>query len=524
MKSASKPGTVSPTVLVVLDGYGERKERNANAIALASTPNLDRWMNEYPHSQLQASGLDVGLPPGQMGNSEVGHLNLGAGRVIYQDITRISKAIQDREFFSNAELKTTLNIARDRSLHLVGLLSDGGVHSSLDHLEALLRAAADASVRRVYLHVFTDGRDTPPKSALGFIQRIEASCVAIGVGEIATVSGRFYGMDRDKRWERVARAYQVLTMSTLAPNIPVAESAAAAVQLAYERNETDEFIQPTVIMSGGSPRGPIAAGDAVVFFNFRADRARQITRALALDDFKEFPRPKGWPKPGKYLCLTQYDETLPLPAMFPPTRPTQTLGELVAAAGLRQLRIAETEKYAHVTYFFNGGEERAFDGEDRVLVPSPRDIETYDQRPVMSLREVTEKCVERIRSGEYGFVLVNFANPDMLGHTGVLPAAITAIEEVDRGLAAIVEAALERKGRVLVTADHGNCELMVDPETGEPHTAHTTNPVPLLLIDPDHRTSKLKPGALCDVAPTLIQLMGLKQPSAMKGVSLLKIN
>ncbi len=511
---------IAPTVLIVLDGFGNRAARTANAIALARTPNLDRLREDYPVSELQASGLDVGLPPGQMGNSEVGHLNLGAGRVVFQDITRISRAIDDGSFAANTELKTMLRIGREHALHLMGLLSDGGVHSSLEHLRGFIKTAAEASVRQLYIHAFTDGRDTPPKSALAYVRQVEQLCLQLGAGEIASVTGRFYAMDRDKRWDRVARAYQALVQGS-GNGVVTATSAELAISQAYERGESDEFIQPTVI-GDGTPRATLKDGDGVIFFNFRADRAREMTRALTQENFTDFARPQKWPRLGRYLCLTQYDESFDLPTMFKPMHPRDTLGETLSKAGIKQLRAAETEKYAHVTYFFNGGEEQAFAGEDRMLVPSPRDVATYDSKPEMALRELTSQFIERLNANDYGFALINFANPDMLGHTGNLTAAIEAIEEVDRSLGAIVTAVMEKRGRVLITADHGNCETMVDPETGEPHTAHTTNPVPFIVVDANERQSRARPGALADVAPTILRLMGIPQPAAMTGKSLLQ--
>ena len=512
---------VPPTLLIVLDGFGIRATRTANSIALARTPNLDRLRNDFPVSELQASGIEVGLPAGQMGNSEVGHLNMGAGRVVYQDITRITRAVEDGSFAANTELKTVLHLGRERALHLMGLLSDGGVHSSLDHLRGFIKTAAESSVRQLYIHAFTDGRDTPPKSALAFVRQLEQMCTQYGAGEIASVTGRFYAMDRDKRWDRVQRAYQVLTVGQ-GNGVFSAPSAELAVGMAYERGESDEFIQPTSIGDTGSPRAVIQDGDGVIFFNFRADRAREITRALNADIFTEFPRPANRAKPGRYLCMTQYDENFALPVMFPPHHPRETLGEVLSRAGVKQLRAAETEKYAHVTYFFNGGEERAFPGEERLLVPSPREVATYDLKPVMSLPELTRQVAEKMRANDYGFVLVNFANPDMVGHTGNLNAAIEAIEEVDRGIGELWAVAQELKGRLVITADHGNCETMVDPETGEPHTAHTNNPVPLIVADPQHRYAHLKNGALCDVAPTILKLMQIAPPPEMTGTPLLQ--
>jgi 2,3-bisphosphoglycerate-independent phosphoglycerate mutase len=389
----------------------------------------------------------------------------------------------------------------------------------MDHLFALIRAASEFGVRQVYVHVFTDGRDTPPKSALGYLRQLESTCTRYGTGEIASVTGRFYAMDRDKRWDRVARAYQALVKGT-GQGVLQATSAEKAINAAYDRGESDEFIQPTVIASEGRPKGLIKDGDAVIFFNFRADRAREISRALTQESFDGFAR-GSMPKLAQFVTMTQYEESLGLKSMFPPQAMTHLLGEVISDAGYKQLRIAETEKYAHVTYFFNGGNERAFAGEDRLLIPSPREVQTYDEKPEMALAEVTRQCVGRIESGEYAFVLCNFANPDMLGHTGKLDAAIAAIEEVDRSLGAIVDATLNKRGRVLITADHGNCETMVDPETGEPHTAHTTNPVPFIVVDPARKNARVSPGTLSDVAPTVLHLMGLPVPQEMTGKNLI---
>jgi len=507
---------ISPTVLIVLDGFGIRKERKANAILMSQTPCLDRLQKEYPTTQLQASGLAVGLPQGQMGNSEVGHLNLGAGRVVHQDITRISKSISDGTFFSNPEFISVLNVAKKSRLHLLGLLSDGGVHSSLDHLAGLLKAAAQQGVKQVLIHALTDGRDTSPKSALRYLQQFRTLFTQYNIGEIASVCGRFYGMDRDHRWERIARAYALLTQD--GENIFHANSAEEAITQAYVRGESDEFIQPTLVTSSIQPT-TLKDGDAIIFFNFRSDRMREIVRAITDGNFNEFQRTRS-ARLGAVLSLTQYDKNFTFPVMFPPQSLNHILGEVLSDKGYKQLRIAETEKYAHVTYFFNGGVERPFVGEDRILVPSPRDVTTYDQKPSMALPEVVSTCVEKINTGEYTFILVNFANPDMLGHTGSLQAAIAAIEEVDRGISKIVTATLGQNGRVLITADHGNCEMMMDEATGQPHTAHTTNPVPLILVDPKNNKS-LAEGALCDVAPTILQLMNLPQPIEMTGHSLL---
>jgi len=503
-----------------MDGLGNKPQRHSNAVALARTPNLDRLKNEFPTTELVASGLDVGLPAGLMGNSEVGHLNLGAGRVVYQYITKITRAIELGEFYQNEQLKMALQAGRQNALHLIGLVSDGGVHSSLEHLLALIKSASEFGVRQLYIHAFTDGRDTPPKTALTYLRQVENACLRFGTGEIASVTGRFFAMDRDQRWDRVAKAYQALLKGEGA-GVLTASSAEKAVSAAYARGETDEFIQPTVIGSEGKAKAVLKDGDSVIFFNFRGDRARELTRAIADPRFAAFPRPVV-AKLEHFVCLTQYDETLTLPVMFPPERMKNLLGQVISRAGLKQLRIAETEKYAHVTYFFNGGEERASIGEDRVLIPSPREVETYDKMPEMSLPKVAEKCAELVRTGDYSFVLVNFANADMVGHTGNLDAAIRAVEEVDRALGVIVQSTLEKRGRLLITADHGNCETMVDPETGEPHTAHTTNPVPCILVDPALKSARLRRGTLADVAPTLLQLMELDVPKEMLGRSLLE--
>jgi 2,3-bisphosphoglycerate-independent phosphoglycerate mutase len=501
----------APTVLIVIDGLGVRRERHANAFALARTPTLDRLRVDFPSTELAASGLDVGLPPGRTGNSEVGHLNLGAGRVVYDEPVRISRAIDDGGFFSNPDLKGMLQTARQSALHLVGLVSDGGVHSSLEHLAAFIRAAADFSVTQVYIHALTDGRDTPPKSALSALRHIEQLCTRYGTGEVASVCGRFYGMDRDRRWERTTRAYHLLTKGAGI----AATSAEQAVLSAYERGETDEFIQPTFVSSDDKARGIVNDGDALAFFNFRADRMHQLVAAFALPDFREFVR-QPLAHPGRMLSLTTYDERWPMPAMFTPQQIEQTLGAVLAEVGCSQLRIAEAEKFAHVGYFFNGGSEAVFPGEERVLIPSARELQ-----PQMALDEVTRATTEAIAAGAHDFILVNLANPDMIGHAGDLDAAITAVEAVDGSVGAIVQATLAKKGRVIVTSDHGNCELMVDADTGEPHTSHTLSPVPLIVVDPAVRKQKLRPGALSDVAPTVLALMDLPAPQTMTGRSLL---
>jgi 2,3-bisphosphoglycerate-independent phosphoglycerate mutase len=509
-----------PVLLVVLDGWGIRAERDANAIAVAGTPNMDALVREFPHTAIETSGLSVGLPEGQMGNSEVGHTNLGAGRIVYQDLVRINRAVEDGSFYKNDALLLACRRAKEGggALHLMGLLSDGGVHSHNEHLYALVELARREGVPRTFIHAFMDGRDTPPKSGLEYMAQLEKRLRDRGYGKVAVVSGRYYAMDRDKRWDRVALAYAAIVKG----DGHRAPTGVAAMEAAYGRDETDEFVKPTVIVNGdGKPVGPVRDGDAVLFFNFRADRAREITRALADPGFKEFDRDHA-PRLSAYVCMTEYDKTFPYPVAYAPQDLTEIFPELVSRAGLSQLRCAETEKYAHVTFFFNGGRETVFPGEDRILVPSPRDVKTYDEKPEMSAREVTDKLVQAVGTGQHGFVLVNYANPDMVGHTGILDAAVKAVKVVDECLGRLWQAAKARRMAMLVTADHGNCELMTDPQTGEPHTAHTLNPVPFILADPDFRGAKLRAkGVLADVAPTALQVMGLPQPKEMKGLGLL---
>jgi len=496
-------------LLLVCDGWGHAPPSEGNAIARARTPIFDRWLADYPWTLLEASGEAVGLPAGVMGNSEVGHLTLGAGRMVPQDLLRIDLALRDESFFENPVLLSAVQHARKpgATLHLMGLVSDGGVHSHEGHLAGLLELAERVGVPRVRIHAFTDGRDTPPQSALGYLARLEER-LARGDGKIATVGGRYYAMDRDKRWDRVARAYQALVFSSGL----TAESAREAVESAYARGETDEFVQPTVIVEDGKPAGPIRGGDAVIFFNFRADRARQITRALTEPDFAEFPRPK--PPKIQLVCFTEYKEDFGLPVAFPPQGLTHILADVWARAGVPNLRLAETEKYAHVTYFFNGGVEEPFPGEERILVPSWKGA-TYDLHPEMSAAQITEEAVRALRDGRFGAYVVNFANADMVGHTGKLPETIAAVETLDRCFG-ILEAACKEAGVALVmTADHGNAEQMIDPATGAPHTAHTTNPVPLVLCVPNGRLRD--GGALFDVAPSLIGLQGLSRPEEMTG-------
>jgi 2,3-bisphosphoglycerate-independent phosphoglycerate mutase len=500
--------------LIILDGWGLAPAGPGNAVSLAKTPYLDSLFASHPHTQLACQGESVGLPEGQMGNSEVGHLNLGAGRVIYQDITRINRAIRLGELATNPALSRAMSRVREQgsTLHLLGLVSDGGVHSLLEHLYALIRLAAGQKVPHIAIHAFLDGRDTPPDSGASYLRQLQDFLKDFPQARVATVGGRFWGMDRDKRWERVHKAWEALVGGRGAR----AADPVAAVQEAYARQEFDEFVPPTVIAGPGQEPVTIAEGDAVIFFNFRADRARELTWAFNSPDFAGFDVADR-PRLLDYVCLTQYDEHLGVPVAFPPQDITATLAEVVSRAGLKQLHIAETEKYAHVTFFFNGGREEPFPGEDRVLIPSPQEVATYDQKPAMSAPEVTEEVLKRIASGQYDLLVMNYANGDMVGHTGILPAAIQAMETVDACLARVIPAILRQGGQVLLTADHGNAEQMFD-EHGGPYTAHTVfNPVPLLLIAPQGREQDLPGGALCDVAPTLLHLLGIPQPAAMTG-------
>ena len=516
----------APVALVILDGWGIAPRGDANAVLLAETPNFDRLWQQYSHTMLSASGEDVGLPPGIMGNSEVGHLNLGAGRVVRQEVSRINESIDDGSFFENAALVEVLERLRGTGgrLHLLGLTSDGLVHSAEKHYLALLEMARRRGLTgdRVLVHAILDGRDTSPRSAPAYLETLQEAIERLGVGRIATVTGRYYAMDRDNRWERVRRAYELFTVGKGYRAGTVAE----AVQAAYDRGETDEFVSPTVI--GAAPDGPaksapgrpanvISDGDAVIVFNFRADRGRQLVRAFIETNFDGFDR--GAVPDIRIATMTPYDARFDVPCAFrPPERMRKILGETISLAGRRQLRVAETEKYPHVTYFFNGGDERPFDGEDRILVPSPRDVATYDEKPEMSAPEVAARVADALRGGEYDFVLVNFANPDMVGHTGSLPAAVAAVETVDRCLGVVMDAVRSAGGGAVVTADHGNAERMVDPATSEPHTAHTTNPVPLILVDDKREYGLLRTGGrLADVAPTVLSMMGISCPESMSG-------
>jgi 2,3-bisphosphoglycerate-independent phosphoglycerate mutase len=507
-----------PVVLIVLDGWGINKNTEENAISAAHAPVYDSLIKECPNTELRASGEAVGLPNGQMGNSEVGHLNLGAGRVVYQDSTRISKAIREGEFFKNPVLVSAMRSVKRSggALHLMGLLSDGGVHSRLDHIFTMFDMAKTQGITDVFFHAFLDGRDTPPSSALGYIAKLEEHLATLGIGRIATVSGRYYAMDRDKRWERVQKAYEALVAGEGIRKY----TAIDAVKQSYENSRTDEFMLPTVILAPNTnrPLATIDDNDTVIFCNFRSDRAREITRALTDPDFQGFKR-NLVPKLASFVCLTTYDETFNLPVAFAPMRLTNILGEVLSKKGLRQIRIAETEKYAHVTFFFNGGEEPPFPLEDRILIPSPRDVATYDKKPEMSAREITEKLIESILSRQYGFILTNYANPDMVGHTGILEAAVKAVEVLDECLGRVLRAAQETGARVLITADHGNLEMMADSSTGQPHTAHTTDPVPFIVAGEKVRLRD--DGLLADVAPTVLALLDIEQPAEMTGTSLI---
>ena len=503
-----------PLALIILDGFGYSPAREGNAVALAKMPFYDELREKYPHTLIEASGTCVGLPANIMGNSEVGHLNIGSGRVIMTDIRRIDHSIETGEFFKNEAFTKALDGAKSRggALHLMGLLSDGLVHSSQEHLYALLRMAKERGLARAYVHCFLDGRDTPPSSAHLYVRALEEKIAKIGFGEIATLCGRYYAMDRDKRWDRTERAYRLLVRA----EGERAADAVAAVRRSYERGVTDEFVEPVVITrEGGSPVATIKDGDSCIFYNFRADRARQITRALAVAGFDEFPvadRPRI-----DFVCFTLYDKTFDLPVAFPQLRHKNILAEVFAGLGVRNYRLAETEKYAHVTYFFNGGTEMEFPHERRLLVPSPK-VATYDLMPEMSAFKVTDKILRAVEERETDVFIVNFANPDMVGHTGNLQKTIEAVQHIDTCLGWITKALRTAKGRCLITADHGNCELMIDPKTGQPHTAHTTNPVPFHLIDEDSLGAKLREdGALEDVAPTILGLLGLAQPEEMTG-------
>jgi len=504
-----------PLALIIMDGFGLNPDSYGNAVASAKKPNLDRCFASCPHTRIGASGLDVGLPGGQMGNSEVGHTNMGAGRVVYQELTRITKAIADGDFFTNPAFLTAADNckAHGGALHLLGLLSDGGVHSHNTHLYALLRLAKDAGLTKVYIHAFLDGRDVPPASGADFVRDLERECAAIGIGKIATVMGRYYAMDRDNRWERVGRAYAALVRGEGVRNA----DAAAAVEASYAsvdeegKHVTDEFVAPVVCDANGT----IKANDSVIFFNFRPDRAREITRTLVDPAFTGFEREYF---PLTYICMTQYDAAMPnVVVAYPPQSLKHTFGEYIAAKGLTQLRIAETEKYAHVTFFFNGGVEQPYEGEDRALIPSPK-VATYDLQPEMSAYEVADRAVDLINQGKYDVIVLNFANCDMVGHTGVFDAAVKAVETVDACVGKVMEAVLASGGCAMITADHGNADVMMEPD-GSPFTAHTTNPVPFIVAG--YPCALREGGRLCDIAPTMLKVLGLPQPPEMDGTSLI---
>ncbi len=506
-----------PLLLMILDGWGLNPHPENNAIALARTPNMTSLCREYPCTDIGTSGMSVGLPEGQMGNSEVGHLNIGSGRIVYQDLTRISKAIADGDFFTNPVLLDCIRKTREAGgrLHLAGLLSDGGVHSHNTHLYGLLELARREGVE-VFVHCLMDGRDTPPKSGADYLAQLEAEIGKIGAGKIATVIGRYYAMDRDNRWERVEQAYTAIVQG----KGDFRKSAAEAIEASYAADVTDEFVKPAVIVSNDRPVGSVRDGDGFIFFNFRSDRAREITRALALDDCPGFAR-KDRPRLSAYVCMTEYDATFGLPLAFGPESLANILGEVLGRAGRTQLRIAETEKYAHVTFFFNGGVEEPFPGEERCLVPSPKEVATYDQKPEMSAYLVTDELLKRLATGKYDVIVLNFANADMVGHTGIMPAAVRAVEAVDECVGRLVDKVREMGGTVIITADHGNAEVMVD-ETGGPHTAHTTGRVPLILVDDRCKGRTLLPGGiLADIAPTMLHLLRIPQPKEMTGKSLI---
>ena len=509
------------TALMILDGFGCRRDQDYNAILSDGAVHIRALGEAYPNTQLQASGLDVGLPAGQMGNSEVGHLNIGAGRIVYQELTRITKSIEDGDFFENPALLRAMENCRTKgsALHLMGLCSDGGVHSHLKHLYALVEMARRHGLEKVFLHCFMDGRDVPPSSGKGYIEQVEDALKRIGCGRIATVMGRYYAMDRDNRFERVQLAYAAMTYGEGV----TASSAAEAMQQSYDEGVVDEFVKPTVILRDGKPTATIGRDDSVIFFNFRPDRAREISLAYIFEDFNGFERKNGF-FPLCYVSMTQYDKTFGdrLQVAFKPESLRNTLGEYLAGCQKTQLRIAETEKYAHVTFFFNGGVEAPNEGEDRALIPSPK-VATYDLKPEMSAYEVADEAVRRIESGKYDVMILNFANCDMVGHTGVMDAAVAAVHAVDTCVDRVVRAILATGGRCIITADHGNAELMWDTAANAPFTAHTTNPVPCILVDDSRRSVKLREdGRLSDLAPTLLELLDLPVPAEMTGKSLIE--
>ena len=503
-------------LLCIMDGWGINKDCPKDATKTAKTPNFDKLKETEKYTQINASGEYVGLPDGQMGNSEVGHLNLGAGRVVYQDLTRINKEIREGKFFENKAFKDAIEHVKknNSSLHLYGLVSTGGVHSSFEHVKALVKMAAENGLKKVYVHAFLDGRDTPPKSAVEFLAELEAELKKYNLPQIATISGRYWAMDRDNRWDRVEKAYNALLFG----EGEKAANSDEAIKASYAKDVTDEFVEPTI--TNADPDSRIKDNDAIIFFNYRPDRAREITRAMTFEEFDGFNR-KARRNNLYYVCMAQYDETFPLPIAYPPEKLTNILGDVLDDNGVKQYRTAETEKYAHITFFFNGGEEKSGKLETRALVASPK-VATYDLQPQMSAPQVCENVLKALDDPQYGFILVNFANPDMVGHTGVFDAAIKACETVDTCVGKIVEKAKENGVVMLLTADHGNSECMEDPQTHTPFTAHTTNPVPFMLINGQGKYELKDTGALCDVAPTILQLLGIKQPAEMTGQSLIK--
>ncbi|HAM69104.1 MAG TPA: 2,3-bisphosphoglycerate-independent phosphoglycerate mutase [Ruminococcus sp.] len=502
----------APVAMLIMDGFGINPSDYGNAIKAAKTPNLDRYFAEYPNHIIGASGLDVGLPDGQMGNSEVGHTNMGAGRIVYQQLVKITKSIQDGDFFENPALKAAMENAKANgtALHLMGLLSPGGVHSHMTHMYGLVEMAKRFGLEKVFIHAFLDGRDVPPSSAAEYMEEAVAELGKIGVGKIGVISGRFYAMDRDNAWDRVEKAYDALVLGEgVQEDDPV-----QAIKNSYANGVTDEFMLPAVVAKDAK----IAEGDSVIFFNFRPDRARQITRAFVDPEFKGFERKKGY-FPVHFVCMAQYDATMPnVSVAFPPEELTMTLGEVLAKAGKTQLRIAETQKYAHVTFFFNGGEEKQFEGEERILIKSP-DVETFDMKPEMSAYEVTEAVLKEIAADKFDAIILNYANCDMVGHTGVFDAAVQAVEAVDDCIGQVTEAILAKGGKVIITADHGNADKMMEDD-GSPFTAHTTNPVPAIIIGSDAKKVR-EGGVLADLAPTMLQLMGIPQPKEMTGRTLI---
>ena len=503
-----------PILLMILDGFGLRDEVEYNSFKLANTPFLDFLFKNYPNSKLEASGLSVGLPEGQMGNSEVGHMNIGAGRIVYQDLTRINKAIEDGSFFKNEVLLTAINTAKklNSKIHLLGLVSDGGVHSHINHLFAILKMIKQNGYNKVYIHCFMDGRDTPPTAGVNYLTQLKKFISENRIGKVASVMGRFYAMDRDRRWERIYQAYKVIVNG----EGEEIKDYISEVKKRYEKDETDEFIKPFLV----DKNGVIEDNDVVIFYNFRADRARQLTRALTEENFNKF-NISNRPKISYFCTMTMYDKDFPFPIIFPPEKYKNIMGEVVSKNGLNQLRIAETEKYAHVTYFFNCGRETPFENEDRVLIPSPKEVKTYDLKPEMSAFLVTDEVLKRINMDKYDFIVLNYANPDMVGHTGVLEASIKAFEALDKCIKKVVESVLGKNGLVFLCSDHGNSELMVD-ENGKPHTAHTTNKVPFIFISNLKNSIKIKDGILADISPTILKFMGIKKPMEMTGKELIE--